>query len=232
MRNFTYENFYHSKEWEKLRAVIIAERTNEQGVLLCERCGKPILKRYDCIAHHEQPLNADNVNDASVSLNPENIKLVHARCHNIIHDKHGFSRRQVFLVYGSPCSGKTTFVNETANGDDLILDIDRLWDALCNEGRYSKTRGKSSRPHRLKANVFGVRDCIIEQIKTRSGRWRNAYIIGGFPLRSDRDRLCELLDAEPVYIESTLQECLARAEKERPDEWKNYIQEWFNSFIP
>ena len=54
--------------------------------------------------------------------------------------------------------------------------------------------------------------------------WRNAYIIGGYPLRSDRDRLCDMLGATPVYIEATREECMARAETE---EWKDYIEEWW-----
>ena len=62
--------------------------------------------------------------------------------------------------------------------------------------------------------------------------WRNAYVIGGYPLRTDRDRLCELLDATPVFIDTAREECLERAQGERADEWKDYIREWFELFIP
>ena len=108
--------------------------------------------------------------------------------------------------------------------DDLILDIDRIWDAICLDGWRHKTK-------RLNANVFGIRDCMLDMIRTRTGMWRNAYIIGGYPLRSDRDRLCDMLRATPIYIESTLDECLARAETERPDDWKEYIIRWFENYV-
>lgn len=224
----TIKSFYHSEKWRGLIANLKLERVDEKGQLICEHCGKPIVKSYDCIGHHKIALTEDNVDDALISLNPDNIELIHFRCHNEIHERfNGFCQR-VYLVYGSPCSGKTTWVNQNANDDDLILDVDRLWDAVSNGGRYD---GKTRRSNRLKPNVFGLRDCLIDMIRTRKGMWRAAYIIGGYPLRSDRDRLCDLLDAEPVYIEATKEECYSRL-GERPVEWKEYIDDWFASFVP
>ena len=231
MSKFTLKDFYKSDEWRDFRLLLMQERTTDNG-LVCAHCGKPILKPYDCIGHHVIELTEDNVNDYSISLNPDNVILIHFKCHNLEHNRWNGHAQKVYLVYGSPCSGKTSWVNEVANGDDLILDVDRIWDAVCNDGRYNKTNGKSKRPNRIKANVFAVRDCIIDQIKTRFGQWRNAFIIGGYPLRSDRDRLCNLLNAEPIFISATKEECLARAEVERPEDWKEYIEDWFANFIP
>ena len=226
----TVESFYKSKEWERFRAQLILERTNADGTVTCAHCGKPILRKYDCIGHHKQELTDENVNDFSVSLNPENVELIHFRCHNLEHERFEGFRQRVFLVYGSPCSGKTSYVDEVANGDDLILDVDRIWDAVCNDGRYNKTAGKSRRPHRIRANVFGIRDTMIDMIKTRTGKWRNAWVIGGYPLKTDRDRICQLLRAEPIYCEATLEECLARCKEERPPEWETYIRDWFEEY--
>lgn len=213
--------FYQSKPFRKLVDALRLERTNEDGVLICERCGKPINRKYDCIAHHVIELNEDNVNDYNVSLNPDNIKLIHLRCHNEEHQRFGGFHQDVYLVYGSPCAGKTTWVREIANDDDLILDIDAIWESVCKCDRLHK-------PKRLRANVFGVRDEILDQIRTRTGMWRNAFVIGTYPLRSDRDRLCDLLRARPVYIEAEKDECLARAPS---DEWREYVEEWFDSFV-
>ena len=221
--------FYTSKLWKRLRLQLMQERAKD-GVVICEHCGKPIVRRYDCIAHHRTELTDENVEDYSVSLNPENVELLCFSCHNTTHQRFEGFRQRVYLVYGAPCSGKTSYVDEVANGDDLILDVDRIWDAVCNDGRYNKMAGKSKRPHRLRPNVFGIRDCILDMIRTRKGNWRNAWIIGGFPLRTDRDRLCDLLRAEPIYCEATLDECLARCETERPAEWRDYIMTWFQDF--
>ena len=224
---YTLDNFYKSREWETFRAVLMNERTNADGLLICEKCGKPITRRYDCIAHHKVALTEDNVNDALVAFNPDNITLIHFKCHNAEHDRFQGWAQHVYLVYGSPCSGKSSWVKSVARDDDLILDIDKIWDAICIGGWEKKTgRGK-----RLLPNVFGIRDCIIDQIRTRTGTWRSAYIIGGYPLRTDRDRLCDLLKAEPIYIEATIAECLERAKTERPEGWERYILDWFENFV-
>lgn len=229
----TLETFYKSREWETFRLNLIHERTNENGEVICAKCGKPILKRYDCIGHHRIPLTEDNVNDYTISLNPDNVELIHFKCHNKEHDRDfKFTEKKVYLVYGSPCSGKTSWVNENAYGDDLIVDIDRLWDAICNDGRYKKVNGKSNKPHRLKANLFGLRDCLFDQIKIRKGMWRNAYIIGGYPLRTERDRICDLLRAQPIFIDTEKSECLERAKAERPAQWLQYIDDWFAMYVP
>lgn len=219
---FTLENFYKSKQWWSLLDRLKIERLNERGELICEYCGKPINKKYDCIGHHKIELTEDNVNDVTVSLNPDNIKLIHFKCHNKIHQRFNGFYQQVYLVYGSPCSGKSTWVREVANPDDLILDLDRIWEAISLSDKYNKN-------NRLKANVFGIRDCIIDQIRTRTGMWRNAYIIGGYPLRSDRDRLCDLLRAKPIFIEESKEVCLERA---MTDNWQRYVTDWFDSFTP
>lgn len=230
------KSFYKSDRWRNLIANLKLQRVDEKGQLICEHCGKPILKSYDCIGHHKVALTPDNVDDVNIALNPDNIALIHFKCHNAIHDRfngpHGeiiHEPQKVYLVYGSPCSGKTTWVNQNANNDDLILDIDRLWDAVSNGGRYD---GKTRRSNRIKVNVFGLRDCMIDMIRTRKGMWRNAFIVGGYPLRSERDRLCDLLGAEPVFINATKEDCLKRCETERPEAWKEYIENWFASYIP
>ena len=104
--------FYNSSEWRKFRQVVTAERINkEDGVLYDEYSGKPILKDYEIILHHKTELTMQNVNDLSVSLNPENIMIVSPRSHNEIHSRFGCRiqpyQRKVYYVWGAPCSGKT-----------------------------------------------------------------------------------------------------------------------------
>lgn len=217
---YTLDNFYKSNEWENLLDILKIERVDSNGNLICEHCGLPIVKKYDCIGHHKTELTEANVNDVNIALNPDNIMLIHFKCHNKIHQRFDGFKQQVYLVYGSPCSGKTTWVNSVANEDDLILDIDNLWEAICLSDKYHK-------PNRLKANAFGIRDTLLDQIKTRTGMWRNAYVIGTYPLRSDRDRLCDLLKAKPIYIEATKEECISRAIN---DEWKEYIDNWYEDY--
>lgn len=217
---FTLTSFYRSKKWVKLIEQLRMERVNADGQLLCEHCGKPIVKSYDCIGHHKTELTEENVNDYSVSLNPDNISLICFRCHNDIHQRFGGFCQRVYLVYGAPCAGKSTWVRSVAEQDDLIVDIDMLWEAICLSDRLHK-------PNRLKANVFGLRDCLLDQIRCRTGMWRRAYVIGGYPLESERERVCDMLRAEPVFIDATPAECLGRAPNEA---WREYIRDWFDAF--
>lgn len=217
---FTLNNFYKSKEWESLLEVLKLERIGSDGELRCEYCGLPITKKYDCIGHHEIELTEANVNEMDISLNPDNIKLIHFKCHNKIHERFGGFKQKVYIVYGSPCSGKSTWVNSVANSDDLIVDMDKIWEAISLSDKYHK-------PNRLKQNVFGIRDTLLDQIKTRTGMWRNAYVIGTYPLASDRERLASLLGAELIYINATKEECINRAENL---EWKEFVEEWFESY--
>lgn len=222
-------SFYRSKEWATLCAQIRSDRVNDDGYIICQYCGKPIIKAYDCICHHKVHLTEDNVNDYNISLNPDLIELVHHKCHNYIHNKLGYSVREVFLVYGAPMAGKTTFVKENASQGDLILDIDNIWYCISGCDRYVK-------PYQLKPIVFKIRDSILESIKYRQGKWNNAYIIGTYPYISERERLIKEMGAREIYINISKSECLSRLEQcsdgRNVDEWRGYIEDWFAASDP
>lgn len=222
-------SFYRSKEWKKLLDNIKAERLDDDGQIICEYCGRPIVRAYDIIGHHKIELTEENVNDYDISLNPQNIQLVHHACHNRIHNKLGYANREVFLVYGAPLSGKSSFVKESMSAGDLIIDIDSIWQCISNLSRYEK-------PAKLKSIVFRVRDTLLDSVKYRLGKWNNAYVVGGYPLTSERERLIKELGAREVFIEATEEECLERlmAAGDGRDrrEWEGYIREWFSRYDP
>lgn len=223
---FELSTFYRTKEWRKLLDVIKNDRVNEDGQIICEHCGKPIVKAYDIIGHHKKELTEENVNDAEVSINPDNVALVHHRCHNYIHGKLGYSMRQVYLVYGSPLSGKTSWVNENASEGDLIIDMDSIWQCVSGCKRYVK-------PPRLKSIVFKIRDMLIESVKYRYGKWDSAYIIGTYPFAAERERLIKDVGAREIFIDVPKEECLRRlhADPDRNcEEYEIYIEEWFERF--
>ena len=73
---------------------------------------------------------------------------------------------------------------------------------------------------------------LIDNIKTRYGKWCDAYIIGGYALKSDRERLQQLLNAELIYCEATKEECYNKvSELNLNDNWYKYIDKWFDSYI-
>ena len=222
---FTLENFYRSDEWYKLTQQIKLDRLDDNDQLICWHCHKPITKAYDCICHHTLFLTEDNVNDVEVSLNPKLIQLVHHRCHNIIHNKLGYSKREIFIVYGAPLSGKHEYVNDIKEPGDLIINLDEIWKCVSGLDMYERS-GK------LNAVVFKIRDELINVVKYRIGKWDNAYIIGGYPLISERERLSKELGARLIYIESSKEECIQKAKDLNLPEYEKYIDDWWKKYAP
>lgn len=221
------QSFYISPEWAKFRQNLIAERMHEDGYVYDEVTGKPIVRAYDIILHHKIELTEENVMDVNVSLNPENIQIVSHKTHNLIHNKLGYASRQVYLVYGAPCSGKSTYVKENMQEGDLIIDVDRIWQCVSGLDMYQK-------PARLKGIVFKVRDELLNSVKFRLGKWNNCYVLGGYPLQSERDRMIRELGAREVFIDTSKEECLHRLEAScdgrNKEEWRTYIDDWFKRF--
>ena len=225
---FTLDTFYKSQEWKKLLNVLKMERVDADGNLICQHCGKPIVKAYDAIGHHTVFLTEENVNDSNVGLNPELIQFVHHRCHNFIHNKFGYKQREVFLVYGAPLSGKRTWVQSVMSAGDLIVNLDDIWQCISGCERYVK-------PNRLKSIAFNVRNVLLDAVKFRAGKWMNAYIIGGYALSSERERVFKELGARSVFIDSSFDDCISRLDGlkiENKDEFKGFIADWFTRFVP
>lgn len=224
---YLLNTFYSCKAWRSLLDVIKNKRTNDDGNIICEFCGKPIVKGYDIIGHHKIELTEDNVNDFDISLNEDNVMLVHLGCHNEIHNKLNKNNRNVYIIYGAPCSGKSTYINTVKRVGDLIIDVDSIWQCVSGCEQYIK-------PNKLKPIVFNVRDALIDNVKYRLGFWNNAYIIGGYPLQSERERLVKELRAREVFIECTKEECLKRLHDNpngrNVDDWSKYISDWFDLY--
>lgn len=226
MGRYTLDTFYQSKEWAKFRQVVIADRVQPDGFVYDEVTGQPIVRQYDIILHHKVYLTEANVNDASVALNPDNIQIVSHRTHNKIHNKFGYKRQEVFLVFGSPLAGKTSYVRENMIPGDLVLDLDIIWYSITGGLPYTK-------PPCLNPVAFGIRDYILESIRIRRGRWQNAYIIGGYPLISERERLCRQTGAREIFIDTPKRECLERLKNDKnrdKAEWEKYINVWWERY--
>lgn len=219
----TLHEFYCSKEWQNLRKQIILERISKTGDVIDEVTGKPIVYKYDIILHHKIPLTESNVNDYNISLNPDNIQIVSHQTHNKIHHRFGTYTRHIYLVYGSPCSGKSEFVNASAGDDDLVIDLDKIYDCI-------GTKKYPERSAALTGVAIRTRDLLIDSVKTRNGKWSSAYIVGGYPMKSDRERLVKELGAELIFIEKTKEQCYEKAQERKAN--TQYIDDWFLKFQP
>lgn len=243
MRTYeTVTQFYNGSDWANCKAQVTQERLKD-GALYCEHCGKLILKSFNpnaknnkgaIVYHHKQYLTNQNVNDASIAINPQNIAVLHWQCHNDIHNRFNGTavaiERKVYIVTGASCSGKTTFVRDRMQEGDIVLDIDDIWQTLSGLPRYTK-------PNTLKPIVFNMRLALKEQIAKGAGSWRNAYIIESLPLATDRKREAERYKAhntEIVTMEASREECLNRLytmpEGRDIKAYEEYINNYFDDY--
>lgn len=212
------EQFYNSTKWKKLLNVLKHERTKSDGLLYCEHCGEPMIKERDIIGHHIIELNENNINDCNITLNSDNIALIHHRCHNDIHNRFGQKKplNRVFCVYGACCSGKTFYVQQTATHNDLIVDKSLIIKAI---NPLNSVQSKT-----FKDNVNLIYQTMLEMVKMRVGNWSNAYIVGDFPTIGERERLKQKYNCEFIFIDTSEKECLKRAKTKYQ---KQKVKEWF-----
>ena len=217
------QRFYASKRWKELREMLIIQRHGR-----CDRCGKDFsTDPGGLIAHHREHLTDETLKDPQVAINPDNIEIVCPKCHAHYHAYKGRTKRkQVFIVYGSPLSGKSTYVRENLEEGDLIVDLDSIRACISGSGLYVPAP-------LLNRTVFAVRDFLYEEIRIRHGDWCTAWIIAGLPRKDERERLAARLGASCVLIEASLEEChrrLIAADDGRFPDWDTYIDQWFRDY--
>lgn len=225
---YSLSDFYRSKEWIEFCNVLALSRLDKNGNLICAHCGKPIVKKYDRIGHHSNiHLTLENVNDVNIALNPDNVEFVHFCCHNEIHNRFGRWTRHIYLVYGSPLSGKSTYVRDRAGIHDLIIDTDKIYACISNNPLYIKS-------NRLYDCKEAVESALLECVKHKRGKWINAFIIGSIPyaFKSQRERFCSEYGAEEIYIDCTKDEALSRLAMVQDGrdvaEWTKYINTFYD----
>lgn len=222
--------FYNSDDWRKCKEYVLNSRLNEYGETIDEHTGKPIYQKYELVFHHKIPLTLQNVNDPNISINPDNIAIVSFKSHNEIHKRFGNGCQSVYLVTGSSCSGKTTFVKENLGANDIVIELDDLWETFSGKPRYTK-------PNSIKGFIFAIYNACIENVTMRTGMWENAYIISTMPRVMDRTRLLNKLNATWIHIDTPKEVCLDRLRND-PNrqhcikEYEEYIEKYFREFQP
>lgn len=194
---------------------------------VCAKCGG-VFDISELRPHHKVELTLDNIDDVNVTLNPDNIEVLCHDCHNAAHNRFGYAvgAKRVYLVYGSPCAGKTTYVNSIATRNDLIVDLDKIHRAICICGLYDK-------PDATKRVAFNVRDYLLDEVRTATPRrkWQDAYIIGTYPDRIDRDMFVQDYGAELVHIDTSKEECIKRAYQDiERSSIRDAVIGWINAY--
>lgn len=197
--------FYCRKDY-----LTLAQACKVKSGGVCSRCNG-IFDFDELRPHHKIELTLDNIDDPNITLNPDNIEVLCHACHNAVHRRFGnvIGKKHVYLVHGSPCSGKTTYVESVATRNDIIVDLDKIHRSICICSLYDK-------PDATKAEAFDIRNLLLDKIYHAGPRrkWQDAYIISTYPNVYDREKFIEQYNAEPIHIATSRDECIKRAQQD------------------
>lgn len=213
--------FYCRKEY-----LTLAEYCKAKSGGICARCGKAF-DVSELRPHHKVELTIENIDDPNITLNPDNIEVLCHNCHNAIHNRFGnaVSTKHVYLVYGSPLAGKTTYVETVATRNDIVVNLDKIHKAICVCGMRDK-------PDATKRLSFQIRDLLLNEIETATQwrKWQDAYIIGTYPERCDREEIQRKYGAELVHISTPQDECIKRAMQLESVSIREVVVGWINDY--
>ena len=78
------KKFYRSRQWRGVRNMVW-----DRAHGLCERCAERGITKPADVVHHVVPLSVDNMDDQSVTLNPDNLVALCDDCHTAVHQELG-----------------------------------------------------------------------------------------------------------------------------------------------
>lgn len=134
----------------------------------------------------------------------------------------------VRLVYGCPCSGKSTFARSNAGENDIIYDCDALVRAISTKTVHDTINTPA------KWVAVALRRKMLEA-SAGDDKIENFFFLSRWKTES----VAEILDGFEVveqYMDVTKDECYRRLESDdtRPDKeaWRSIIDEWFEKYGP
>lgn len=206
----------YDEDWARLRKWYLARNP------LCERCGQPAE-----IVHHRRVLA-----DGGERLDANNLEALCGRCHRRHHASTRWRRKgqasmPVTVVCGPPGSGKTTWVQARTQRGDLIVDADKLFEALSGLPPYDK-------PECLLPFVADAREAIYNRL-CRQSNLRHAWIIASGAKAKERSKLRERFSADVIVLEVSPEECLRRigADERRRQNmaaWGPIVARWWDKY--
>lgn len=128
----------------------------------------------------------------------------------------------IYLIYGSPCSGKSTYIKEHIQSGDIVCDVDRLYSAISFNEEHQTELYAQEVASKLYAELLNI-------IRERKGAWKNAFVVS---LANTKEKLkaeMERINADDrIFIDTPYEVCMERAKK-RPFYFQFLIQEWFET---
>ena len=122
----------------------------------------------------------------------------------------------VILVYGAPCSGKSTWITQHMKRGDVLCDVDTLYAAISGQDAHDA----DLYVHEI---ALKLKERLLDAVRDREG-FKDAYVNTREKLHADMERVNA---DEAVFIDTPYNVCMERAES-RPFYFQFLIQEWFD----
>ena len=139
-------------------------------------------------------------------------------------------KSDVYLVWGSPGSGKTTYVKEHMKHGDMVIDLDLIKQSL---GMCDIKDASDS----LLNTALKVQELLYKLVEDREFEASNVWIVSSMPDGHKRNRLIKQLDIDEdnvIFIKATEEQCIERAmnddERKDKDLQERIIRRWFKVF--
>lgn len=137
--------------------------------------------------------------------------------------------KKLRVIWGAPCSGKTTYCRENLQGNDVVWD----WDAIKRALIYGQDHERVDFIINL---MFKLRGSYLNAVKD-DDQIDDAFMIVSFlddGIKEFIEKDIGIKNVEYHLVEATLAECLSRLEKddERPDKEleAERIRKWFATY--
>lgn len=237
--------FYDDPKWVHKRGNIL--RRDEYLCRQCRRYGKTTPAKT---VHHIYPYGEY----PQYRLTDINLLSLCSECHNGMHDRNNDTMTdkgiywqdkirkelgiedhdiiegfRVVVVWGSPASGKTTYVKQHMKQGDMVVDLDNIKQAISLHGKTASMSNLMPVALDIRAHIY---DLIADRQTIKAD---TVWVVAGLPKQSDRDYIkAKLRPNEMKHIDSNVDTCIAHAleDKERVDKeiQLKIIYKWFEEY--
>lgn len=128
------------------------------------------------------------------------------------------------VLWGPPCAGKSTYINERAKPGDIVIDLDAIAHAVAPADEpyaYSDQARDIAREMRLHVIDWTVR------LALRTDDW-TAWVVDSNATPSGLGRW-RRMGAEVVELDTPRAICIERAASERPHGYPQRVDAWFET---
>ena len=205
-RDKARQKLYNSARWKSCRNAYLKRHP------LCEMCERDGLVTPATEVHHIKPIE-----EGGAELDHANLMSLCHSCHMQIHYGEGH-QLDLNIVYGAPCSGKSTWVKSQAKPGDLVWDFDEVRSTLFGFDLHEKT-------YPANAIVMAMREAMYQELAKAKNRINKAWIIVTNPAE-----LRERFPRATFWVMDTSRKaCLERVHQERngDDEVMIAVKRWF-----